>query len=109
MIAHLLDRTGLWQRPAPQPDGEGGWQEAWTAGEAVRLRLSPESPLPEDFADRPSARLRLKAYLLSSLAVRVGDRLLVDDRDHRVLAVGLAPPGAAFQAVLVELREDGSS
>ena len=109
MIAHLLDRAGLWQRPLPEADGERGWTEGWTAGEAVRLRLSPEAPTPEDFAGRPSARLRLRAYLPPALAVRVGDRLLAEGRDHRVLAVGLAPPGAPFQALLVELREEGGS
>lgn len=105
MIARLLDQPLRLERPEPQPDGRGGWTEAWVPVAESRGRLAPLTARDLLVAGRAEARVTHALYLPAALAAQIGDRLLLGPRAFRVAATGLGRPGR-YGKLLLEEREE---
>jgi len=97
-----LDQRAQLQADTLQPDGGGGYTEAWQTFATVWVNLAPLAPAERFGPDRLEARIRHRIALRRRGDLAIGQRLVIGTRSFQIHGIEDGGPRRSLVTLFCE-------
>lgn len=87
MVENLLNKTASIFRKTRTSDGQGGFVESYVSQGSCLVRVSPNRGSEREIASLEDRQVAYMVYTLTTVDIKRGDKLVIDDLSLEVLSV----------------------